>query len=73
MKLLIFNTPFDIIDQGLSKHQEVSFTPVTKVSKVCVAFLVPPWCHAKVDPDIYVSCGLYELLVSIVAHQMKGK
>ena len=31
-------TPSDCLDQGLSKHQEVSSTPVTKVKKIIVVF-----------------------------------
>ena len=27
-----------LLDQGLSKHQEVSYTPVTKVKKIIVGF-----------------------------------
>ena len=30
-------------------------------------------CNKKVDPERYVSCGSYELLVSNVAHQMNLK
>ena len=30
--------PGGVLDQGLSKHQEVSSTPVTKVKKLIVVF-----------------------------------
>ena len=36
-------------------------------------FLGPSSCDRKVDPERYVSCGLYELLLSKVAHQMSEK
>ena len=59
--------------QGLSKHQEAGFTPVTKVKKNYCGFLGPSWFNKKVDPEIYVSFGPYELLVSNVAHQLNEK
>ena len=36
-------------------------------------FLGPSWCNKKVDPERYVPCGSYELLVRNVAHQTKEK
>ena len=39
-------------DQGLSKHQEVCFTPVMKVRKKYCDFLWPSFCNIKVDPEI---------------------
>ena len=56
----------------MSKHQEVSSTPVTKVKKDC-GFLGPSWCNKKGNPETYVPCGSYQLLLSSVAHQMKEK
>ena len=56
--------------QGLSKHQEVNSTPVTRVTKLIVFFLGPSWCNKK---ETYIPCGSYELLLSNVAHQMKEK
>ena len=35
---LSFSHPLVCLDQGLSKHQEVSFTPVTKVKTLIVIF-----------------------------------
>ena len=32
---------YDILYQGLSKHQEVCFTPVTKIPKLIVVFCDP--------------------------------
>ena len=43
--------------QGLSKHQEVGFTPVTKVKKSDCGFLGPPWYNKNVEPEISVSSG----------------
>ena len=60
------------INQALSKHQEVGITSEKKVISVC-AFLGPPWCYKKVNPEMYVSCGSYELLVSNVTYQMNEK
>ena len=63
------------IDQSPSKRQEVGFTPLPKVrekKKVFVAFW--DFLGAKnVDPEEYISCGSYELLVGNVAHQMYEK
>ena len=39
------------LDQGLSKHQEVSSTPVTKVTKFIVVVLGLLWCNTKLDPE----------------------
>ena len=61
------------VNQGLSKHQEVSSTPVTKLTKLIVVILGPSWCIKKVNPETYVPFGSYELLLSNVAHQMKEK
>ena len=61
------------VNQGLSKHQEVSYTPVTKVKTLIVVFLGPSWCNKKVNPETYVPCGSYELVLSNVAHHMKEK
>ena len=61
------------LNQGLSKHQEVRSTPVTKVIKIDCGFLGPSWCNKKVNPETYVPCGSYELLLSNAAHQMKEK
>ena len=58
-------------NQGLNKHQEVCFTPVTKVKKKYCDFQGPSWCNIKVDPERYFPCGSYKPLVSYVAHQMK--
>ena len=48
------------IDQCLSKHQEVGFTPGIKVTRVFGVF----WdllVAIKVNPERYVSTGSYEL------------
>ena len=66
----IFWTP---LYQGLSKHQEVSSTPVTKVKKNDRGFLGPSCCSKKVNPETYVQCGSYELLLSNVPHQINEK
>ena len=50
----------------------MGFTPVTKVRKLIVVFWDPP-CAKKVDPERYVPCVSYKLLVSNVAHEMKEK
>ena len=60
------------LNQGLSKHQEVSSIPVTKV-KNGFGLFGPFWCNKKIYPETYVPCGSYELLLSNVAHQMKEK
>ena len=39
---------------------------------VC-GFLGPPGCFKNVDPERYVSCGSYELLVRILANQINTK
>ena len=59
--------------RGLSKDQEVGFTPVTKVTKIYCCFLGPFWCNKQVYPEGQVSCGSNELLVNNVAHQMNKK
>ena len=35
------------LNHGMSKHQEVCFTPVTKVPKLIVVFFGPCWCNKK--------------------------
>ena len=47
------------------------FHPCDKSDKKYSLFLGPSWCNKKVNPETYVPCGSYELLVSNVAHQMK--
>ena len=63
---------YEQVDHGLSKHQEVSSTPMTKVKNM-IGIFMGPWCNKKVNPKIYVTCGSYELLLSNVAHRMKEK
>ena len=46
---------------------------MTKVKKNYCGFLRHSWCNKKVNPETYVPCGSYELLLSNVAHQMKEK
>ena len=41
--------------------------------KIDFGFLGPSWCNKKIYPDISVSCGSYELLVSNIAQQMNEK
>ena len=40
-----------LLDQGLSKHQDVGFTPITKATKIIVVFCLPFLCNRKVDPE----------------------
>ena len=49
------------------------FQPRDKSEKHGCVFLGPSWCNKKVNPQTYVPCGSYELLLSNVAHQMKEK
>ena len=49
------------------------FHPRDKSEKNDCGFLGPSWCNKKVNPETYVPCGSYELLLSNVAHQMKQK
>ena len=59
-----------------SRSEQVSgigFHPHDKSDKSDGGFLGPPLCIKKVDPEIYVSFGSYELLVRNVAHQMYEK
>ena len=64
---------FTSVYQGLSKHQEVSSTPVMKVKKLIVVFWDLLGAIKKINPETYVLYGSYELLLSNVAHQMKEK
>ena len=57
------------LDQGLSKHQEVGSTPVTKVTKFIVNF----WDLIGAIKKYILWCGSNELLVSNVAHKTKEK
>ena len=52
---------------------ESEFHPREKSEKKDCGFLGPSWCNKKVNPETYVPCGSYELLLSNVAHQMKEK
>ena len=49
------------------------FHPRDESEKIDCGFLVPSWCSKKVNPETYVPCGSYELLLSNVAHQMNEK
>ena len=49
------------------------FHPRDESDKIDCGFLGPSWCNKKVNPETYVPCGSYELLLSNVAHQMKEK
>ena len=49
------------------------FHPCDEREKVYCGFLGPSWCNKKVNPEIYVPCGSYQLLLSNVAYQMKEK
>jgi hypothetical protein len=49
------------------------FHPRDESEKIDCGFLGPSWCNKKINPETYVPCGSYELLLSNVAHQMKGK
>ena len=49
------------------------FHPRDKSEKNDCGFLGPSWCNIKKNPETYVPCGSYELLLSNVAHQMKEK
>ena len=49
------------------------FFPRDKSDKIDYGFLGPSWCNKKVNPETYVACGSYELLLSNRAHQMKEK
>ena len=52
---------------------ESEFHPRDETEKYNCVFLGPSWCNKKVNPETYVLCGSYELLMSNVAHQMKEK
>ena len=43
------------------------------IKKYDCGFLGPSWCNKKANPETYVPCGSYELLLSNVAHEMKKK
>ena len=58
------------VNQGLSKHQEVSSSPVTKVKKIIVFFGTFLVQYKGKYSNI---CGSYKLLLSNVAHQTKEK
>ena len=49
------------------------FQPRDKSETNYCGFLGLSWCNKKVNPETYVPCGSYELLLSNVAHQMKEK
>ena len=49
------------------------YYPRDESGKIYCDFLQPFWCNIKVDPERYVPCGPYKLLVSDVAHEMKKK
>ena len=49
------------------------FHPRDESDKIYCGFMGPSWCNQKVNPETYVSCGSYELLLSNLAHQMKEK
>ena len=49
------------------------FHPRDESEKIACDFLGPFWCNKKINPETYVPCGSYELLLSNVAHQMKEK
>ena len=70
--LLEVQQNWQMLDQGLSKHQEENSIPLTKVTKFIVIFL-DLLVQKKVNPETKVQCGSYELLVSNVAHQIKKK
>ena len=64
--------PIYSLDQGLSKHQEVAFNPMTKVTQVFAVFLdflgaMQRWILKD------ISCVLYELLVSKIVHKRNEK
>ena len=49
------------------------FHPRDESEKNYCGFLGPCWCNKEVNPETYVPCGSYELLLSNVACQMKEK
>ena len=49
------------------------FHPRGESEQIYCGFLGPSWCNKKGNPETYVPCGSYELLLSNVAHQMKEK
>ena len=49
------------------------FHPRDESEKNDFGFLGPSGSNKKVNPETYVPCGSYELLLSNVAHQMKEK
>ena len=53
--------------------QGSEFHPRDASEKNNCGFLGPSWCSKKVHPETFVPCGLYELLLSNVAHQMNEK
>ena len=53
---MLINNIFSVY-KGLSKHQEVSSNPVTKVKKIIVVFWDLLGAMKKVNPETYISCG----------------
>ena len=67
--MLLFS--FYILRLGLTPGSE--FHPRDESEKNDFGFLGPSWCNKKVNPETYVPCGSYELLLSNIAYQMKEK
>ena len=61
-------------DPCISRYEQApgsEFHPLDEGEKIDCGFLGPSWCNKKVNPETYVSCGSYELLLNNIAHQMK--
>ena len=61
---------------GKSRSEQApgsEFHPRDDSEKNDYCFLGHYWCSKKVNPETYVPCGSYELLLSNVAHQIKVK
>ena len=71
-----WEAPSPIEHSYISRSEQApgsEFHPRGESEKNDCGFLGPSWCNKKVNPETYVSCGSYELLLSNVAQQMKEK
>ena len=64
-------------EQSLTSRPEQApgseFHPWEESDKNYCDFFGPSGCNKKVNPETYVHCGSFKMLVSNVAHQMKVK
>ena len=47
------------------------FHPSDESDKIDCCFLGPSWCNKKIDPERWVPCGSFEVLVSNESHKMR--